>query len=80
VGKAGPVTLIRRSVVPLVAGQIETIQVQPETAAVQLQIAEGDPGVLLERRQVSLLMRVRQGPADLDGLGQPGQVTANPVR
>src|ERR1019366_8568235 len=77
---AGPVTLLRRSVVTVIAGQVETIQMRPETAAVQLQIAEGDPGMLLERRQVSLLVRVLHAAAGLSGLSQPGQALAHAVR
>jgi len=45
---------------------------------VQLQIAEGDPGVLLERRQVRLLMRIFQWPAG-GGLGQPAQAPVHAV-
>ena len=77
--KPGPVTFGGRSVVAVVAGQVETIQVRQRAASVQLQVAEGDPGALLERRQVRLVMRIIQRPAG-GGLGQPAQALAHAVR
>ena len=56
------VPLLPRSVVPVVAGQIQLAEVEDRVLAVQFESGEGDPLLLLGRGQVRLVVRVRQRP------------------
>ena len=76
----GAVTLLLRGVIPVVAGQVKTAEVDQRVAPVQLELAVHDPGTSLERGQVGFVVRVLQGLAGACRLGQRGQALAHPVR
>ncbi len=74
------VPLCRRSVVPVVAGQVELAQVQQRVTAVQFEIGVEDSFLLLGRGQVRLVVRVRERLAAGARRGQPGEPGPYPGR
>ena len=58
---AGRVPFARGRVVPVVAGDVHLPKVQQWVAAVQFKVAVDDLGVVLERDQVRLIVRIREG-------------------
>jgi hypothetical protein len=68
-----------RGVLPVVAGQIQVAQVQDRVAPVHLQVAEEDPGRVLRRGQMRLVVRVIEPRAAGRRLGQAGQPGPDPV-
>ncbi len=74
---AGGVPLLLRGVLPVVTGEIQPGHVQQRVAPVHLQVAERDPGGVLERGQVRLVVRVVEPRAR--GRGHPGQTCPDPV-
>ena len=76
----GLVPLRLRSVVPVVAGQVEAGQMDQRVAPVQLQFPEHDPGVVLERGEMRLVVHILERVTRLRRLRKRRQPGAHPVR
>jgi electron transfer flavoprotein beta subunit len=83
VGALGSRAVLRRRILAVVAGQLEVPQMHGRVAAVQLEFAIGDPGVVLERPQMRFVVRiVERQAAELRKIGPDaagGQVLNPPV-
>ena len=62
-----------RSVVPVVASQVEFAEVQERISAVQLESAVHDLFLILRRRQLCLVVHVRDPLASRPRVSQPGE-------
>ena len=79
VRQLGPLALLRRGVVAVVAGQVHLGQIGQRVAPVQFQLAVDHLGPPLERGQVRLVVRIAGPVAGRGGLRQPGQAVPHPA-
>ena len=68
------------SVVPVVAGQVKLAEVAQRVTAMQFELGVDDPLLFLGRRQLSLIVRVREPLAVRPRLRQPGEPGADAGR